>query len=66
MNRVELEGVTYVARKSPAGTCAGCAGFAPPGTKTTPLCRALPFCTKEDRDDGSSIVWVKESTTCNN
>jgi len=61
VNRYEIEGTTYVAKKSPAGTCAGCAGFTPPGKKTTELCRALPSCFSEDRKDRQSIVWVKEA-----
>lgn len=61
MNRVEIEGAAYVAKSSPAGTCAGCAAFVPTTSKTTPLCLALPACGSGVRDDRRSVVWVKEA-----
>lgn len=63
MNEVTIDGVRYVAKKSPAQTCAGCAGrqIDPRAVQATELCRALPLCNAADRADRRAVVWVKEA-----
>ena len=66
MNEATVDGVRYVARKSPRGTCAGCSGYTAPSEKTNPLCLLLPACGSGVREDGRSVVWVKEGEPCSN
>jgi hypothetical protein len=63
VTETRINGATYKAQHTQQGvdSCAGCAASNPrlPETKRHDLCRSMPPCQANLREDGRAVIWVK-------